>query len=98
MLKKIIENNIASSGPRHDTTDHHYSVLFSSLCWCLVFGSFKIPVQTQFDKVKGDMLTSVCIAGEKSRVLGERGCYFVSCFANIPACLLLLNTHSVTTC
>lgn len=23
--------------------DNHYSVLFSSLCWCLIFGLFKIP-------------------------------------------------------
>lgn len=63
--KKVnIQNNIASSGPRHDTTDHHYSVLFSTLCWCLIFGLFKIPGSLLKLKSlkKGDTLISVCIA------------------------------------
>lgn len=52
-----------------------------------------LPVQTEFDKVKGDTLLSICIAGEKSWVLATL-CFIKMAFL----CVTSLNSHHFTSC
>lgn len=96
MLKKNYHTKTILPAQGHHTAGHHYSVLFFFFIPVLVFDFWFVqnpwfPDQTQeFDKVKGDTLLSIRIAGEKSWL------FTTLCLIGLAfLCVTLLTGHTL---